>query len=101
MTMRFTVGAYEKHVVDVSFKQLTEYLLVHVDGAERGNKWFAAGFRLTHSIEFTVGFPEEHTVRVTKKRRLVSGWLYPQQFWAYVDGELVAEAISDLGGPTT
>ena len=100
MTMRFTVGAGEKHVVDVSYKQLTEYLLMHVDGAEWVNKWFAAGFRLARSIEFTVGFPEEHTLRVTKKRRLVSAWLYPQQFWAYVDGELVSEATSDLRGPT-
>ena len=96
MTMQFNVGSAQKPLVDVAFTQPTERLVVRVDGVELINQGFAAGFRLTRSVEFPVGSSEPHAVRMMKRRELIYGTSKPQQFSAYVDGNLVAEAESSF-----
>lgn len=55
MTMHLQVGVTEKHTVDIAFAQSTERVVVRVNDLELFSQSFAAGFRLTRSLEFSVG----------------------------------------------
>ena len=42
----------------------------------------------------TVGTQEQHAVRIEKHRKQLFGALQPQQVYAFVDGQLVAQGVA-------
>ena len=94
MSMSFAVGTKEKHSVEIAFRQSAELLTVEVDGVQIIDQSFAAGFKLTRSLEWNVGVGERHAVRLTKTRERLYGGLRPQQFVVTIDGQTISRGES-------
>ena len=88
--LAFTVGKDEKHVISYRWDQVWGWLTVTVDDVPILKKFVLFDFRLTSVVEFEVGRREKHTVRVEKRRSLVTSFARPQPITGFVDGRAMA-----------
>jgi len=93
MRFDFDVGQGERHRVTFSFNKFWGTLLITVDGQPVVKDLRTASLRLVKTYQFPVGMREQHTVRIDKERKLLFAGFRPQRCRAYVDGQLVAEAV--------
>jgi nitrate reductase NapE component len=96
MELRFEVGSHERHVVVYSWDQMWGRLSLVVDGVNVLKTRHMLSFDLVRADEVTVGGAEKHQVRVEKRRDLFFAGFRPQIVTAFVDGERVAEGVSNL-----
>ena len=96
MELRFEVGARERHEVVYSWDQMWGRLSLVVDGVSVLKTMHILSFDLVRVDEVTVGDAEKHLVRVEKRRDLFFAGFRPQIVTAFVDGERVAEGVSNL-----
>jgi hypothetical protein len=93
MRMSFDVGAQERHQVQVSFNKFWGAVSIKVDGRSVVRTIRIGSVGLVKHWDFTVGSGEQHNVRVEKHRERLFGAFRPQPFYAYVDGQLVAQDV--------
>jgi hypothetical protein len=91
MKFSFDVGRAEVHRVDFQFSQMIGTLTISVDGEPVARDLRTFSVSLVKVYEFRVGREEQHVVRIEKERRLFLASLRPQQYRAFIDGELVKE----------
>jgi hypothetical protein len=93
MEMNFDVGVEERHQVQVSFYKGVGALTIKVDGHSvlRTSRVGSSG--LIKPWEFVVGSAEQHNVRVERHRERLFGAFRSGRFYAYVDGQLVAQDV--------
>ncbi len=94
MWMSFDVGAGERHQVQFAFDKFWGGLTISVDGVNVVKRRQYFSLRLVKTYEFTVGVHERHAVRIDKHRKLFLAGVRPQPVFAYVDGQLVAQAVA-------
>ncbi len=94
MRMSFDVGADERHHVQFAFNKFWGGLTISVDGVSVVKQIRMFSVSLVKTYEFTVGVSEQHTVRIDKHRKLLFAGVRPQPVLAYVDGQLVAQAVA-------
>lgn len=92
--MGFDVGVNERHRVEVSFTKGWGYLSIKVDGVSVARTIRIGSVGLVKHWDFVVGSDERHNVRVEKHREQLFGAFRPQPFYAYVDGQLVAQDVA-------
>jgi hypothetical protein len=94
MRMSFNVGAHEGHHVQFVFNKFWGFVTISVDGVNVVKRIQMFSTSLVRTYEFTVGVHERHTVRIDKHHKFPFGGARPQPVFAYVDGQLVAQAIA-------
>jgi len=92
--MSFDVGVTERHLVQFSFNKFWGNLSIKVDGANVVQTVRLGSIELVKRYEFVVGVHEQHHVRIEKHRQQLFAGFRPQPVYAYVDGQLVAEAVA-------
>ncbi|ROP32805.1 hypothetical protein [Couchioplanes caeruleus] len=92
--MTFEVGVAERHEVVFSFSKFWGGLSIRVDGVNIVRTVRVSSIELVKRWEFVVGEQEQHHVRIEKHRQLLFAGFRPQPVYAYVDGQLVAEAVA-------
>ncbi|MFI6265285.1 hypothetical protein [Micromonospora sp. NPDC051006] len=91
MKFSFEVGVEERHQVTFSFDKVWGGLSITVDGQPVHRELRVLSVELVKRYQFTVGVQERHDVLIEKERKLMFAGFRPQQYRAYVDGQLVAE----------
>jgi hypothetical protein len=94
MQFQFEVGEQERHEVTFSFDKFWGKLVISVDGVPITREVRLISVSLVKSYEFVIGTQERHTVRIDKERKLLFAGFRPQICRAYVNGQLVAEAVA-------
>lgn len=92
--MTFDVGVTERHQVVFSFSKFWGTLSIKVDGVNIVKTVRFASVELIKRYDFVVGTQEQHQVRIEKHRELLFAGLRPQPVYAFVDGQLVAQATA-------
>ena len=92
--MSFDVGVTERHQVVFSFSKFWGTLSITVDGVNIVRTVRLASIDLIKRYDFIVGVGEQHQVRIEKHRQQLLAGFRPQPVYAFVDGQLVAEAIA-------
>ena len=93
--MTFSVGTAETHTVVFRFNPFWGDLSITVDGQPVVRTLRLFSLRLLATWTFTVGAEERHTVRIEKRRPLLSAGFRPQTVQAFVEDQLVAEDRTD------
>jgi hypothetical protein len=89
--MKFSVeiGSKEKHQIDFSFNQIFGGLVIRADGQVVRRDFRGLSFSTVKAYEFQLGCDEKLVVRIEKERRLVFGYLFPQKYRVFVNGDLI------------
>jgi hypothetical protein len=93
MPLAFQVGVAEQHQVVVKFNKVWGYLSIAVDGRKVVSTIRVGSISLVKTYDFVVGVNEPHQVRVEKHREQFFGGFRPHKFFAFVDGQLVAQGV--------
>jgi len=93
-TLSFVVGEREHHDVVLFYSKFSGRLAIDVDGEEVVREVATRSLELVDSREFRVGARESHVVRIDKHREKLFPAFRRQPVRAYVDGQLVAEAVA-------
>ncbi|WP_067509774.1 hypothetical protein [Actinoplanes sp. TFC3] len=94
MLMTFDVGTGERHRVEFRFDKFWGGLSIKVDGVDVVSTVQFLSVDLVKRFEFVVGHEEQHRVLIEKHRQRLMAGFRPQPVYAYVDGELVAQAVA-------
>ena len=94
MRMAFDVGVNERHRVEFTFLKAWGWLTISVDGRRVRTTLIWLADPLVRSYDLTVGTQEQHAVRIEKHRKQLFGAFQPQQVYAFVDGQLVAQGVA-------
>lgn len=92
--MSFEVGVSERHRVVFTFNKVWGALSITVDAVNVVSTIRVASVELVKRWDFVVGQQEQHQVRIEKHRQLLLAGFRPQPVYAYVDGQLVAQAVA-------
>lgn len=92
--MSFEVGVSERHEVVFSFNKVWGGLSITIDAVNVVSTIRVASVELVKRWDFVVGQQEQHQVRIEKHRQLLFAGFRPQPVYAYVDGQLVAQAMA-------
>ncbi|MEU7902985.1 hypothetical protein [Actinoplanes sp. NPDC049118] len=92
--MTFDVGVSERHQVVFSFNKFWGGLSIKVDGVNVVNTVRLASIDLVKRYDFVVGSQEQHQVRIEKHRKALFAGFRAQPVYAFVDGQLVAQAVA-------
>lgn len=94
MRMTFELGESERHQVAFSFNKFWGSLAITVDGVSVVRTIRIASVGLVKRWDFVVGQQEQHQVRIEKHREQLFAGFRPQQVYAFVDDQLVAQAAA-------
>ena len=92
--MAFEVGQVERHQVTFSFNKFWGGLSIAVDGVSVVRTVRIGSIGLVKRWDFVVGQQEQHQVRIEKHREQLFAGFRPQPVYAFVDGQLVAQAVA-------
>lgn len=92
--MTFDVGVEEQHRVVFSFNKFWGGLSITVDGVDIVRTVRFGSIELVKRYDFVVGLRERHHVRLEKHRQVLLAGFRPQPVYAFVDGQLVAQAVA-------
>ncbi|MFG1929005.1 hypothetical protein [Cryptosporangium sp. NPDC048952] len=92
--MAFEVGEGERHQVTFSFNKFWGGLSISVDGVSVVRTIRVGSIGLIKHWDFVVGQQEQHQVGIEKHREQLFAGFRPQPVYAFVDGQLVAQAVA-------